>query len=252
MSRPLPLLSDLGPAPAGAPDDLFATGSAVVDARLGGGLARAALHEIYAAEPADHGVAAAFALLLTLRGNTAKPLIWLREDQGERLGGRLYAPGLRELGADVDAMVLVTAADTLALLRAGADAVACDAVGAVILEPWGRAAVLDLTASRRLALAATRSGVVTLVVRSGVDPVPSAARTRWRVGTAPSRALPANAPGQTAFDISLLRHRGGIAGFAARVEWDRDRSIFRDPPLSRGVPAPAAGRADGEGVRHAA
>ena len=58
--------------------------------------------------------------------------------------------------------------------------------------------------------------------------MPSAAQTRWRIGAAPGRSLPANAPGFPLFDVSLLRHRGGIAEFDARVEWDRHQRSFRD------------------------
>ena len=58
--------------------------------------------------------------------------------------------------------------------------------------------------------------------------MPSAAQTRWRIGAAPWRSLPANAPGFPLFDVSLLRHRGGIAEFDARVEWDRHQRSFRD------------------------
>lgn len=242
MSRDSPVLA-VRPAPSiGDAVALVASGAEEIDARLGGGLVRGALHEVYAG-PDDACPAAGFALLLALRGSPARPVIWLREDRGERDGGRLYLPGLVELGVDPGAVLLVTAPDALALLRAGADSVACGAVGAVILEPYGAAPRLDLTASRRLALGAGRTGVMTLVVRSGVEPSPSAAATRWRVSAAPSRALGANAPGPPVFEISLLRHRGGIAGFDARVEWDRDRRSFADAPLSRRVPAATPSRA---------
>jgi protein ImuA len=38
--------------------------------------------------------------------------------------------------------------------------------------------------------------------------------------------LEADAPGKPAFDIELLRRRGGQAGLRWRVEWDRDAYIF--------------------------
>ncbi|TRW16672.1 ImuA family protein [Glacieibacterium frigidum] len=237
-----------------------ATGSSVADARLGGGLARGALHELYA-EEGHHAGAAGFALLVSLCGDAAKPLIWVREDKGERGDGRLHAPGLAELGADPARIILVTGRDALSVLRAAAEIVGCGAVGAVVIEPWGKAPALDLTASRRLALAAARSGVLTLVLRAGATPSPSAATTRWRVGAAPSGPLAANAPGRPTFDISLLRHRSGIAGFDARVEWDRDARSFRDAaphrvdvgtPLPGRVFAPAAVRTVAEFGRRAA
>lgn len=233
-------------------ENFFRTGSANWDARLRGGLLRAGLHEIFVGIADDGCAGIGFALLLALRACLTEPVIWVRECRGERMGGGLYPLGLIELGANPAAMLLVTAPDALSLLRAGADIVNCGAVGAVILEPWGKAPALDLTASRRLALAAARSGVMTLVVRLGVDPAPSAAQTRWMVSAAPSRALTANAPGPPTFDISLLRHRGGIAGFDVRVEWDRDQRTFRDAPLSGGVPAIPVSRAGVENTPRAA
>jgi protein ImuA len=230
-------MSAAAPAPA---DERLSFGLSALDARLGGGLAVAALHEVYKGRAGDGAAAAAFALLLAMRAGRPGPLVWLREDKA-RHDGRLYGLGLAELGEDPARLLLVQAPDTLALLRAGAEAVACGAVAAVILEPWGKAGALDLTATRRLALAAARSGVLTLLLRSG-DPVPSAAQSRWQVSAAPSAGLAANAPGAPAFEISLLRHRGGIAAFETLLEWSRDSRSFA-APLSGGHPAAVVQRA---------
>lgn len=198
-----------------------------IDERLGGGLAQAGLHEAYASSESDGTATSAFAAMLAIRAmNTGKSLLWLREDRGVRNAGRLHAPGLAELGCDPAHVILVTASDTLGLLRAAADAVKCTQVGAVVIEPWGKAPVLDLTASRRLAMSASASGVFTMMVRTGAEPTPSAAQTRWQVAAVPSLALPANAPGFPAFEINLLRHRGGVAGFSVRLEWNRDTTSF--------------------------
>ncbi|MBC7520102.1 MAG: hypothetical protein H7268_03255 [Sandarakinorhabdus sp.] len=243
MSRPafLPAPEALLAAPPASTGARLSLGVAAIDARLGGGLVVAALHEIYAGHAGDGAAAAAFALLLTLRCGRTGPLVWLREDKA-RHDGRLYGLGLAELGGDPARLLLVQAPDTLALLRAGAESVACTAVAAVILEPWGKAGAVDLTATRRLALAAARSGVLTLLLRSG-DPGPSAAHSRWHVSAAPSAALAANAPGAPAFEISLLRHRGGVAAFDTLLEWSRESRSFA-APLSGGAPAAAVQRAD--------
>jgi len=231
--------ADLGDRP-GLPLTL---GAPAADALLSGRLRRDALHEVFAGGEGDGGSAAGFALLLAIRGGLGDhPVLWVREDKGSRIGGRLYPHGLADLGLAPDRVLMVHAPDVQALLRAGADIVKCGAVGAVVIEPWGKAPGLDLTASRRLSLAATRSGVMAIVLRAGADPMPSAAESRWRVQSAPSAALEANAPGMPAFDIELLRHRGGIAGFAARVEWNRELKSFSQPDLSGGLPAlPAFG-----------
>jgi protein ImuA len=212
-----------------------------IDRRIGGGLAQRALHEVFAASVEDASAAAAFAVMTAMRGCPAgHPMLWVREARCGRRGGHLHAAGLAELGFDPGDLVLVEATDTLAVLRAGADIVKCGQVGAVVIEPWGKAPLLDLTASRRLSMAAAVSGVLTLVLRVDAEPMPSAAQTRWQVAAAPSSPLAAGAPGHPAFNIALLRHRGGIAGFEARVEWNRDTRSFA--PLSGGLPAvPAIG-----------
>ena len=158
------------------------------------------------------------------RGN--KPVIWIREDRGIRTAGRLCAAGLVELGFNPDHLIQINAPDTLAVLRAAADIVKCGQVGAVVIEPWGKAALLNLTASRRLSMAAAASGVLALMLRVDAEPVPSAAQTRWQIAAAPSASLAANAPGFAAFDMKLLRHRSGISGFEARLEWNRDDRSF--------------------------
>lgn len=214
-------------------------GAPALDNRLGGGLAQAALHEVYA-DISDSASAAAFALLLAWRSNRNKPIFWVREKKA-RLDTRFYGHGVAELGLPPDMLFLVDAPDCIATLRAGADITRCGAVGAVIIEPVGKAPALDLTASRRLALAAGQTGVLTLLLRAGAEPVPSAAHTRWRVSSAPSTPFPANAPGLPAFNVTLLRHRGGVAGIEARLEWNRDRQAFDQTPLSGGVSAAVIG-----------
>ncbi len=212
-----------------------------IDSRIGGGLMPRALHEVFAASEEDGSAAAGFAIMIAMRACPAgRPLLWVRERRSGRHTGHLHAAGLAELGFDPDDLVLVDAPDTLAVLRAGADIAKCPQVGVVVIEPWGRAPLLDLTASRRLSMAAAASGVLTLVLRIDAEPVASAAQTRWQVAAAPSSPLAAAAPGSAAFDISLLRHRGGISGFEARLEWNRDTRRFA--PLSGGVSAvPAIG-----------
>ena len=218
-------------------------GAAAIDYSLGGGLKRGGLHEIFAVNKEDGCAATAFAVMLAVRAiGDHRSLLWVREDRCVRNVGLLHAPGLFEIGCDPDRIVMVIASDTLGLLPAGADSIKCGQAGAVVLEPWGKAAALDLTSSRRLAMAAAAKGVFTLVVRTDAEPIASAAHSRWQVASAPSAPLAANAPGHPAFDIALLRHRGGIPGFEARLEWNRDKGHFA--PLSGGVPTLAAVRAD--------
>ncbi|MCP3734028.1 hypothetical protein M9979_03955 [Sphingomonas sp. RP10(2022)] len=216
------------------------------DAWLAQGLSRAHLHDIYAVEEADGPSGAGFGIAQALAAR-ALPLLWLRTAAGERAQGRLHATGLIELGLPADSLMLGIVADESALLRAAADAARCTGLGTVLVESVGRAPGFDLTATRRLMLAAEASGVTVLSLRIGAEPTPSAAATRWGVAAVPSTALDQGpgegAPGLPAFDVECLRRRGGPAGQRWRVEWDRDAKSFRQPPLSGAGLSLAADRA---------
>ena len=248
----------------------FSFGVDRIDATLRGnagidGLPRAALHELHAASKDDRTSTAAMALLMAQRcrklDQEERPILWISESGETRRQGRLYPPGLAELGMDPDSIIHVDAPDSIAALRAAADGVRSSAMAAVIIELSGKKPKgLDLTATRRLSLSAQKSGLLSLVLRSGSDPdnpLPTAAFSRWSVATAPSLALEANAPGHPAFDINLLRHRSGLYGLSARLEWNRDDQIFREQhseqraPDIGAVPALAAVRADHQGTRAA-
>lgn len=231
--------------------DPIPLGVAGLDAPLGGGLKRAALHEVYPASGgADAAAAGGFGLGLAFRAGGVRPLVWVRQDGVGAELGRLHGAGLAAFGADPDRFVLVRVADQASGLRAAREALRCPALGAVLVEFWGASGALDLTATRRLALGADRSGVTLVMVRLGASPAPSAATTRWSVAAAASRPLEANAPGRPAFSLTLLRHRAGIPGQTWHVEWDCDRASFADSaPLPRfvvPVPACRAAGANGE------
>lgn len=208
-----------------------------MDAAIGGGFAMGRVHEIFAACAEDAPACAGFVLALAIRNaEQSKPVIWLRNERALR-GGVVQGAGHAELGGAPEVYVFVLAEDAKALLRTGVDALRCGGLGAVVIEGWGRMPELDLTASRRLSLAAEKSGVPLLLMRVDAEPVPSAAETRWQVAAAPSYALPGNAPGAPCFDIELLRCRSRPAGQSWRLEWDRDRKCFRDTAVS-GVMVP--------------
>jgi protein ImuA len=226
----------------------FATGHDAMDAWLGGGLSLGRLHEVVTGEGEEAGSTAGFAAMLALRAGQGQPLLWLRTDAVERRCGRLYASGLGELGLDARAVLVGLVADDAALLKAANDAARCAGLGALLVECWGDPKVLDLTATRRLMLAAEASGVTVLLLRIAASEGPSAADTRWRVSAAPSVPLadgtPAGAPGHPAFGLELLRRRAGPAGVKWRVEWNRERRAFQDPeraPLPGAVLPVAAG-----------
>lgn len=233
---------------------LWASGIASLDAALAGGMAYGRMHEIYAAEADDVAATAGFAMALTTgmttgAGNGRGAVLWLRARRNLGSGGVLQARGWAELGGAPGEGLLAVAPDTLTLLRTAVDALRCSALGAVVVEGWGKMRELDLTASRRLSLAAEASGTPLFLLRVDATPTPSAAQTRWQVAAAPSRALPGKAPGRPTFDISLLRQRSGPFGLDWRLEWDRDQRMFRDAAVSGAVvPVPARGSAAGSGT----
>ena len=207
----------------------IALGHRGADAMLRGGLALAAVHEVFAE---GHQGAAATGFIAAIAGRMAprKPLVWVRQDFAEIESGALSPNGLVELGLDPRLIVTVRAADVEAALRTTADALACDALGAVVLETFGEARQLDLVASRKLTLAAQSSGVTALLLRVGASPAPSTAETRWivRAAHSPPQASSRAAWGVPRFDAKLVRNRHGLNGRWI-MEWKCDERLFTEP-----------------------
>jgi protein ImuA len=205
-----------------------ALGHGSADAMLRGGLALAAVHEVFAE---GHQGAAATGFIAGIAGRLGqrKPLVWVRQDFAEVESGALSPNGFAELGLDPRLLVTVRAADVEAALRTAADALACDALGAVVLETFGEARQLDLVASRKLTLAAQASGVTALLLRVAASPAPSTAETRWIVRAAHSPpATPWSAWGAPVFDAQLVRNRHGPVGRWI-MEWKCDECQFSEP-----------------------
>lgn len=214
----------------------LALGAERVDGWLGGGLRRDGLHEFHD----DKEGVAATGFTLLLASLAGAPLVWLRGRGAVYDRQRPYGPGLAQLGVPPACVALISLADTAAVLRAGLDAVRAGSAAAVLIELAGPTPLLDLTATRRLALAAEASGTLALLIRHGAPVAPGAAQTRWRVASAPSRRLDADAPGVPAFDLDLLRQRGGRDGLSVRLEWRRDDLRFREIERPFGTAAAAA------------
>lgn len=219
---------------------MFQSGHPSLDAYLDGGFQRGQLHEVFASDAEDNASAAGFAAMLALRALApGKPLLWLRTVEATRKGGRFNPAGFCELGGDPAALLMAVAPDDVALLRCAADALRCHGFGAVLIECWGAPPTLDLTASRRLTIAASHTGVTAIMLRPDAQEQPSTASTRWLVQAASSRPLEANAPGYPVLDLTLLRQRSGPSGRNWRLEWDRDERVFREITGQSGVNSPA-------------
>jgi protein ImuA len=216
------------------------------------------LHEFYAGAEADGVSLSALAVMLGVAGGQQATL-WARHEALGHETGMPHPAGLAELGFDPAHLLLIRARDAPSALQAGLEGARCAALGAVIIELRGETRAYDLTASRRLALAARASGVRVFMVRSAATPMPSAAETRWLARAAPSHALAAmapgirapgirapgkRAPGQPAFHLVLLRARNGQEGLQHHLEWNRDAQRL-ESGLSASGDAAAARQPDG-------
>jgi protein ImuA len=195
---------------AGAAAALARSGAGVVhlsetiDAHLPqGGLPRAGLHEVLAAEP---GAAAGFAAVILGRitASPGGPVLWIGPDPDA------WPPGLARFGLSPAELVMVRAPRPADGLWAMEEALRCPAVGGALLT----LSELDLTAARRLQLAAEAGGALGLLLRPDTEEAgPSAALTRWRVDALPGNGgapgLQGHSLGDPRWSLDLLRCRGG-------------------------------------------
>jgi protein ImuA len=216
-----------------------------------GGLPLGCLHAVAAEDPgAGTGFAAA---LLSRLATPRRPALWI-------LRGRdLYAPGLAAYGLTPDRLVAVRAVRPVDALWAMEEALRCSALSAVLGELEG----LDLTASRRLQLAAESSGVTGFLLDVGTGLGAgasggrnrrteglSAAVTRWRLDAAPSLdgkedaiPRPAGGPpglGKPRWSVVLERCRGGRPGNWT-LAWDGEgwRDVGKEDGSGLGQAAPS-------------
>jgi protein ImuA len=231
-------LERTGAATVGAAADTarLTFGLAAIDDHLpDGGLAAAAIHEILdgdadataiapSGRPALAG-AAATAFVAALAGRRqqtgGRTVVWIAPRHGPHES--LYRHGLAPFGLDPEALLVVRipgsgrAATTRTLwaleecLRERTVALACAELG-----------TLDLTASRRLQLAAAAGGTTGLLLRGGSSTAalpPTACVTRWRIASAPSPDL-----GNPHWRVELLRARNGRPHHWL-LEWRHDPDL---------------------------
>ncbi|THF48286.1 ImuA family protein [Allorhizobium terrae] len=189
--------------------DVLPFGVAGIDRQLpGGGLALGALHEV-AGGGADavHGsVAALFAAGIAARVNGK--VLWCVTQRD------LFAPALEQAGLVPDRVIFIEAGDEKSLLSCFEEGLRHGSLGAVVAE----IARLPMTISRRLQLAAERSGTIGIALRRWRHPSgeadfgqPTAAVTRWRTYFVPSAPLPVAGIGRARWRLELVRCRGGEA-----------------------------------------
>jgi protein ImuA len=217
-----------------------------LDAALGGGLPRATLHDLIPAAPLCLGAAMGFGLSLAIRASeslgtrAAKPLLWLQTDFARHEAGALYGPGFERFGLPMERLIVLRVPRAIDALWAMEEALRCGAVGSVITELTNDDA--DLTATRRLALAARDSGGIGFLLRHRSCIGLSAATTRWEIAGAPGARDAYGGFGATTFLLDLVKNRRGTCG-RWNISWDHHARTFT-PAVSLSVAATARDRSD--------
>ncbi len=220
-------------------EDAFAEQAAIDPFLVAGGTASPALHELVAngfgdrPSVRDVGLALLASLLHRQAGGQGM-VLWCQRRRDTLEFGRLYGPGLRELGLPPERLLTVTGRRDADCLWAMEQGLASRSLAAVV----GMVDRAGLIASRRLSLAAAahRTPCLLLPLQHGREP--SAARIRWRIENAPSRPdrIDPKGLGPPAWRLTLERSPNGRTG-RWTVEWDHAAHRFH-LVCSR----PAAGR----------
>jgi protein ImuA len=236
------------PVPAGTEGRSVPLCSAIDQYLPNGGLARAGVHEVLAADP---GAATGFcALVLARSGGT---VIWIGAEP------EAWPPGLARFGLSPAELVLVHAPRPADGLWAMEESLRCPGVaGALLVLPE-----LDLTAARRLQLAAEAGGAIGLLLHADataaaggpIDPplpasragrqTASVALTRWRVSALAGTGRGSHDLGDPRWHLELLRCRGGQPHdwqvvwrpAAERLDLDHDGEADAGHAAPRGRPA---------------
>jgi protein ImuA len=205
----------------------------------GSGLTGGALHEVIATSHGDRPAAFGFAIALMVHALAAHrgPAVLIAARRCFADFGQPYGHGLRQLGLDVDRLVLVEARldkDALwAMEEALRPEVAAAAVAGAVEGD------LDLTMSRRLNLAAAGSGTPLILLRPPVTAGTSAAATRWRIAAAPAGRERFGTFAFRRWSVALERCRNGRPGHWL-LEWNHVAHRFGLAELLADR-APAAG-----------
>jgi len=208
------------------------------DGALKGGLALSELHEFTPAGPTHHGAVLGFALgLAALSPSQEGAIVFVQQDFAALEGAALYGLGGAPFGIDPERFLLVRAATPKDALWAMEEALKTRGITAVIGELAERGETADLTATRRLSLAAQKGGSLALLLRQYAWSGPVAAATRWQIGAASGDTDEFGGLGATAFSLALTKNRRGPCGTWI-LQWDHHAKRFF-PALPRAVAEPA-------------
>jgi protein ImuA len=192
----------------------------------GGGLPGGVLHEVTPANYGDRPAALGFvlALMAEAQGTAAGPAVIVIARRALAGFGIPCGQGLRELGPDTRKLIVIharTDKDALWALEETLRSQARPALVAGAIE--GR---LDLTAGRRLNLAAAESGTPLILLRTANTVGSTAAATRWRIASAPAARDRYGGLAESRWRATLERCRNGRPG-QWLIEWNHVAHRFR-------------------------
>ncbi len=219
-------------------------GVKTIDATLGGGLALGALHEIAPEQPIHLAAAYGFSLSLAARAaGRLRTTLLIQPDFAGLEGGRLYGAGLELFGLSMARLLILRVGHPRDALFAMEEALKCRALSCVIAELTDDAPAADLTATRRLSLAAREGGALALLVRHRICKISSAAATRWTIAAASGPRDNFGGLGQTAFLMTLTKNRRGPCG-RWTLTWNHHDGMLTDAAHPVSLAAAITGRPD--------
>ena len=182
-------------------------GVAQIDRALpGGGLLFGALHEIAGGGGGTVDGAAAALFVAGVAARTPGRVLWCmtRPD--------LFFPSVSQAGLHPDRVVFCESDREEEVLSAMEEGLSFGGLAAVV----GELVRLPMNASRRLQLAAEKTGAMAIVLRrwrrqneASDYGQPTASTTRWRISTLPSQRLPVAGVGRARWLAELMRVKAG-------------------------------------------
>ena len=191
------------------------------------------MHEIKPRGYGDWPAALAFALRLAVRRVASWPaesglppsILWCQPAAHAGELGRLYAPGLEDLGLPLETVLMVETQRASEALWAMEEGLRSRALALVI----GQIDKADLTSSRRLGLAAAAGRTPILLLSGSSTAAAPAAMTRWRVGRRTSHPFDRLGMVLPRIELALERCRGRALfnEVSQIVEWCDAARCFR-------------------------
>ena len=211
-----------------------------IDGKLpGGGLAFGALHEFAGGGSGTVDGAAAALMVAGIAARTKGKILWClsRPD--------LFAPAISQAGLHPDRVIYVEADREEDVLGSFEEGLAFGGFGAVV----GEIVRLPMMVSRRLQLAAEKSGTMGLALRRWRRQTeandygqPTASVTRWRISQLPSEDLSVAGVGRARWLAELMRSRAGECAEFCVGACDAKGRISLFPPMVYGQDQEGHGR----------